>query len=1010
MNPITATVDTQISSYSSIGTINVLDDVTIDLTILTNGIINAPWVEPEFQLIGVKADKNEVRQLDGFNVTSLENRTLAIKLKNEMLTYPGMLKLQLITKDSGRTSTTVFYLYVGQSLEHDIVSHRDVKVLDDLEVYVEKANHNLEVYEQRMDIRDEQFNNLNELMNQAESKREQAELNRQQIFDVNEASRTRTFNNQMNNQETSFNDVQIERANEFERDQTKRADDFVQAQNNHEQAFNESQSANQSTFNSNEKKRQDEFNANQVANQKIFNDSESARARTFEVAESERCENEKTRKEDESKRVSDEVKRVEAENKRQQKMQEFEDIANQIASDLQEQVARVDEFVTANELKLLEEDARIDYMGNQQNSIRKVNEANVDYAVKTAIGEFNYLDYEGQHITATNSIEGHTKSAILKGQTLVNSRGNTVSSGGWSTTDSIEYIVEGANSFLNFECTLLPNTKYLTFFEFEGRGASIQFGTRPANGVWDSAHVVTTDGICKTVVTTGSDSKWLSFIVPNSSSVTDYVKISRIMIIPYQEGMENWDIPYFEGMQSVRMPVLTTTGKNLFDMNRPYDAITDSQATVVQDTNQITVSSADSGTYVSANFILDKDFFAGKTVTGSCLYESDIKDIGTVQITYQDGNGDHHYQWIKTPKTFTFPNNFIGDVMLCVCANNTGTPQSNTVTVKNIQLELGSTATPYEHHRSNILSTPSDLELRGIDDVRDELNLLTGELTQRFEEIVLDGSESWSQGGTQSDGFIRFYAPPTIKKAKHSKVISSNLPYYNGTVNYGIVGTENVTGNSANYHLNVNIKTERIGVTDLTKSEQNIELFKVWLSNNPITVQYELETESIKTVVLNDNTVYSYDGVTHYSCSSEEGSLVPTVSLKVPTDVQATITQQRNTIQALESENEALKYGLIEANQYREDGDMDLLSNQWDIDFRLFEIEMVLDVPMMATFKLKETDIMSRFLQAKTLILGGRYERSKMEYQLKRYLEAGQLTQEEYDELISLMDAREMLE
>ncbi|MFR6473123.1 MAG: hypothetical protein ACLUPE_12410, partial [Turicibacter sanguinis] len=112
---------------------------------------------------------------------------------------------------------------------------------------------------------------------------------------------------------------------------------------------------------------------------------------------------------------------------------------------------------------------------------------------------------------------------------------------------------------------------------------------------------------------------------------------------------------------------------------------------------------------------------------------------------------------------------------------------------------------------------------------------------------------------------------------------------------------------------------------------------------------------------------------------------------------------------ALESENEALKDGLIEANQCREDGDMDLLTNQWDIDFRLFEIEMVLDVPMMATFKLKETDIMSRFLQAKTLILGGRYERSKMEYQLKRYLEAGQLTQEEYDELISLMDAREML-
>ena len=407
------------------------------------------------------------------------------------------------------------------------------------------------------------------------------------------------------------------------------------------------------------------------------------------------------------------------------------------------------------------------------------------------------------------------------------------------------------------------------------------------------------------------------------------IKIRDFMIIEYQEGMENWDIPYFTGMSSVRMPVLQTTGKNLFDMNRPYDAITDSQATVVQDTNQITVSSADSGTYVSANFILDKDFFAGKTVTGSCLYESDIKDIGTVQINYQDDNGDHHYQWIKTPKTFTFPNNFIGDVMLCVSANDTGTPQSNTVTVKNIQLELGSSVTPYyEPHKSNILTVNEDVELGSVGEVKDELDLLTGKITQRTD----------------------------IRPYQESDESDSEV------------------------------------LTDMTNT------------------RYKLAQEVVKTVVLNDNTVYSYDGVTHYSCSSEEGSLVPTVSLKVPTDVQATITQQRNTIQALESENEALKYGLIEANQYREDGDMDLLSNQWDIDFRLFEIEMVLDVPMAVAYKIvKENDSMSRYLQAKTLILGGRYERSKMEYQLKRYLEAGQLTQEEYDELISLMDAREML-
>ena len=941
MNLFKATLDTR-HQNGVIGTITQFDNATLELQILTDGQVGEPWDSPEFELIAIKRDMNPVREVeqDKFTILSKEDHRVQIDLKEQFLNYKGSVKAQLVIKDGSRLSTTIFYLSIGQSLDSTIVeSHRDVKVLDDLEAYVEKANHNLEIYEQRMDIRDEQFNNLNDSMNQAEAKRDQAELNRQQIFDVNEASRTRTFNNQMNNQETSFNDVQIERANEFERDQTERADDFIQAQNNREQAFNESQSANQSTFNSNEKKRQDEFNANQAANQKIFNDSESARARTFEVAESERCENEKTRKEDESKRVSDEVKRVEAENKRQQKMQEFEDIANQIASDLQEQVARVDEFVTANELKLLEEDARIDYMGNNQKSIRKVNEANVDYAVKTAIGEFNYLDYEGQHITANNSIEGHTKSAILKGQTLVNLCPSKVidyvASSDW---DGYHQLVQNSKqSFDQWRALqdLKPNTKYYiscyveTFEVVNNEGYCLN--NPSVESIFGDSMIVNGVGRYQWLSTTKSeltDEIFMALRCQNALA-RGAIKIRDFMIIEYQEGMENWDIPYFEGMQSVRMPVLTTCGKNLFDMNRPYDAITDSQATVVQDTNQITVSSADSGTYVSANFILDKDFFAGKTVTGSCLYESDIKDIGTVQINYQDDNGDHHYQWIKTPKTFTFPNNFIGDVMLCVSANNTGTPQSNTVTVKNIQLELGSSVTPYyEPHKSNILTVNEDVELGSVGEVKDELDLLTGKITQRTD----------------------------IRPYQESDESDSEV------------------------------------LTDMTNT------------------RYKLAQEVVKTVVLNDNTVYSYDGVTHYSCSSEEGSLVPTVSLKVPTDVQATITQQRNTIQALESENEALKYGLIEANQYREDGDMDLLSNQWDIDFRLFEIEMVLDVPMAVAYKIvKENDSMSRYLQAKTLILGGRYERSKMEYQLKRYLEAGQLTQEEYDELISLMDAREML-
>lgn len=362
---------------------------------------------------------------------------------------------------------------------------------------------------------------------------------------------------------------------------------------------------------------------------------------------------------------------------------------------------------------------------------------------------------------------------------------------------------------------------------------------------------------------------YIDSYVLNSSTIPTNAKYFRYHysgssypVIKFSDGTDY--ITPTVGSEPYKTNILTTTGKNLFDMNRPYDAITDSQATVVQDTNKITVSSAESGTYVSANFILDKDFFAGKTVTGSCLYESDIKDIGTVQIHYQDGNGDHHYQWIRTPKTFTFPNSFIGDVMLCVCVNNTDTPQSNTVTVKNIQLELGSTATSYEPY--------SEVVLRGIGNVQDTLDCLTGEVTERIGEVVLDGSEEWNLGN-QGDGTTTITFTTPILNAKSNVNIISDLFNYNQNSTNGIEGVA----------IGLNVVFIQIARNKLTSLDS--DGVKKWLQQNPITLQYQLVKESIKTVDLNvvdqNNTeidkIHVFNETTHVNASSDE--LTPTVNI-----------------------------------------------------------------------------------------------------------------------------------
>ena len=178
------------------------------------------------------------------------------------------------------------------------------------------------------------------------------------------------------------------------------------------------------------------------------------------------------------------------------------------------------------------------------------------------------------------------------------------------------------------------------------------------------------------------------------------------------------------------------------------------------------------------------------------------------------------------------------------------------------------------------------------------------------------------------------------------------------------------------------------------------------MKQNPVIVQYKLAESTVKTVDLSDNHVYSYKDTTHYDCSSAEGSLVPTLSIDVPTNLPALVSRQRTTIQELEKENVALKNEIEETANSSVNGDLELMTSQFELDFRLFEIEMNLDMPMMRGAK---TMAMPVYQQAKTLILAGKYEREDMEYKLGRYKTAGRITVEEYDELIALMDARELV-
>ena len=100
-----------------------------------------------------------------------------------------------------------------------------------------------------------------------------------------------------------------------------------------------------------------------------------------------------------------------------------------------------------------------------------------------------------------------------------------------------------------------------------------------------------------------------------------------------------------------------------------------------------------------------------------------------------------------------------------------------------------------------------------------------------------------------------------------------------------------------------------------------------------------------------------------------------------------------------------------------EDYDIDIIATTFDIDFRLCEIEWVLEdlgiteIEAVSVFKGGiKTMALSRYELAKTMILGGKYNKETLTRQLVAYLSRGYISQDEHNELISLMEARELVE
>ena len=361
-------------------------------------------------------------------------------------------------------------------------------------------------------------------------------------------------------------------------------------------------------------------------------------------------------------------------------------------------------------------------------------------------------------------------------------------------------------------------------------------------------------GTLKVTYTTDSNTVYIRFI-DNTNDLTNKYQIE------IGSTATDYEEPNYE-LKSVKMPVLTTTGKNLFDGKLENGAIISSTGNNTPSTDNVR-----SVGYIKVN------------PNASIVLSNDLNYSNNIIYEY-DSNKD--FIGRKETNPFTTSTN-------CQYIRFRSNSNQSNLDVK-YQIEYGTRPTTYEPYKSNILTVNEDVELRGIGDVQNTLNLMTAELTSSLGEVVLDGTQkrmgSQIWGNYTKTRFELIGAKDTRSGRDDVPLMSDKLKPY-GYWGEADNGEYFFTGN--NY-------------IDIVHSKEK-DIVQ-WLKDNPTLIIYPLIESTIKTVDLsivdqdgNDTKLSTFDDITYVTLSSE--GLIPESELEVATknkEVLSTMSLEMNDI------------------------------------------------------------------------------------------------------------------
>lgn len=351
-------------------------------------------------------------------------------------------------------------------------------------------------------------------------------------------------------------------------------------------------------------------------------------------------------------------------------------------------------------------------------------------------------------------------------------------------------------------------------------------------------------------------------IMKTSETNTDFEQFTN------NEPSPNPDYPQLISVVSDEVKMVQT-GKNLFN-NVNYGHL----GFWVQSAGQNTTM-AESESYLSAyckvrpgeTYTISREVISNRFAIAAC---DEVPNVNTTALVLAV-DSDAKSLTVTVPDGYSF---------LVMYLQNDGTYEDVL-----LQIEEGTVATDYEEYKSNEYDIDlQDNELVKLtDDIKDTVDIDKSgnvSLNKRIGKVILNGTESWflsNVGSYQVFGLTKSDVAKNI-------LISDRFTYYKQVNN--IKDREGIS--------NDNTK-QRIYISNGTSS--TVEDFKAWLSENNVTVYYELAEPTTSSLGQLTN-FKTFASVNHFFL---EANLATNFEIRYAQDLQKVISKQQSEIDELKT-------------------------------------------------------------------------------------------------------------